>query len=96
MKALIFSLFLTSGIFMGAAQLSTGEEQIIEYVADDYNVSESDVGLISPDIVSVTTPSGKVYGNATFTSCGTDCTTVRILFPGNTLNFIVQDELEGL
>ena len=76
---------------------STGETQIKQEVADAFNVNESDVTLTSPDLVLVQlTASSSEQGTASFKPCGTDCTKVKIIFPSVTLNFIVEDEVQGL
>ncbi len=96
MKVLIFSLIYAFSITAAAIQWTPGEQEIIEKVADAYDVDESDVSLVSPNLVLVDQGLSTSQGTATFTDCGNPCTRVQIYFPGLTLDFIVEEEIIGL
>ena len=99
MKMLLLAFVMVAGLSMSADQANpSGEQQIIEYVADYFNVADTDVTLQSPNLLNVDQGLGSapLQGQAAFQGCGTDCTRVTIEFPSTTLNFIVEDELEGI
>ena len=97
MKALIFYLVMATGFAFGVADTSSnGEREIIQYVANDFNVDEQDVSLLSPDQVLVDLGTSSEQGTATFEPYGESQTEVTIVFPSRTLNFIVENEIEGI
>ena len=96
MKALIFYLVFASGLGMAIAEYSTGEQEIVDHVANAYSVDQEDVTLQSPDQVLVDLGTSSLQGTATFTLLGNNKTEVNIAFPGRTLNFIIEDEIHGL
>lgn len=98
MKNFIFSFV---GVCMACIMLTSatirddGYDEIKEEVAAAYGVSTNQVALLSPNIVRVlVTP--MIQGEASFLDCGGDCTDVTIVFPDQTLNFIVEDDLGGI
>jgi len=96
MKILIYSLVIAFNVLLSTAQHTPGEEAIIEYVADDFNVSESDVTLLSPNIVDVDLGMGTSQAVASFYDCGTECTRVVIVFDDRTLELSVIEEMGGI
>ena len=74
-------------------KLDSGLDEIKAEVAAAYGVSTSQVALISPDMVRVNVSPGPVWGTASFVDCAGVCTDVTIVFPTQTLNFIVEDDL---
>jgi hypothetical protein len=96
MKVLIYAIVVAFSTLMPSAQYSPGEQAVIEYVADDYNVSESDVTIMSPNMVNVDLGLGTSHGVASFYDCGTDCTRVVIEFPDRTMDFMIIEELGGM
>ena len=95
MKILLALALAFSAMLSTSQSTTSGEQEIITQVADSYNVDESAVTLLSPDQVEVDLTLSTVTGTALFEDCGTPCTKVSIAFPDRTLNFIVEDEIQG-
>ena len=96
MKMLIFLFVYSAGLILPAVEYSSGEQAIIEHVAEDYNVQESDVTLSSPNLVTVDLGTSSTAGVASFYDCGSECTRVVIDFPDNQLDFMIIEELGGI
>jgi len=96
MKILIYFIVISFSVLMPNAQYTPGEEEVIEYVAGDFDVSESDITLISPNIVDVDLGTSSTQGVASFHDCGNDCTRLLIVFDDRTLDFMIIEEMGGM
>lgn len=95
MKLLFFVIVCAAGLSFATAEYSQAEQDIIENVADAFQVAEEDVTLNSPNLVLVSLGLTSETGLAEFTPYGENQTAVKITFPSRTIEAIV-DELGGL
>lgn len=97
MKTLIV-LFALMGFTFNSNDVTLDPEtvtQIKKEVASEYQVQNEDVTLQSPNLVYVDLGLIVKTGVASFTPCGEDCTEIDIDFGDNSLQVIIEDELEG-
>ena len=96
MNILLIAVFLILPFTQQESQNPQAEEDIKEYVANSFEVSTSDVALVSPDQVYVNQGGSTEIGRATFNDCGNPCTNVVIVFPDITLDFEIIEEITGI
>ena len=75
---------------------SSAHQQIKDEVAEYYDVNSTDVTLQSPNLVYVDLGTATTTGTASFWDCGVDCTRIAINFGTDQLEFIVEEEVDGL